>query len=280
MSDPNKENDLDLSAFDDFDDLNLDSLDSETPDASDSASTAALVDTTNHNAGDGLDLAGFDDDEAPTELADDSFSSADEFDSGGFEDAFTEDFGNEPHAEPVADFDSDILSGFSEPVEDVEETVQMPTGAMPPLSADTFEPEETDAKGKKKKAKKEKPPKEPKAKKEKKPKEPKAPKVKKEKKVKPPRDPNAPGLEIEDMFALGSAALLAVAVLGGAFLSLSISFVLTILVLLFGAIIVAVPLLLFKFKDKRSVYDVMLGVATIAFTVSALLVLTAWTRYW
>ena len=165
--------------------------------------------------------------------------------------------------------DQDILVGETPLVESLE---------MESLEADDFgsaapvvpQPEpETGKKGKK--AKKEKPPK---AKKE------KPPKVKKEKPPKKPRDPNAPGLRLEEMLALGACALLTVVFLILNVFSLG-NMMFLILMNIIAVVVIVVPFLLFKFgrESSLSLFDVSLGLAVIALSIGALLLLSVWKDY-
>ena len=189
-----------------------------------------------------------------------SLGSAEDFadlDFSGFEsaDSVEPDFSDSLE---IGGQDQDLLHDMVPQPEDMEVTVLAPAAAPEP---------EGGKKGKK--AKKEKPPK---VKKE------KPPKVKKEKPPKKPRDPHAPGLRVEDMVALGACALFAVVFLVCAVFSLG-SFIFLILMSIFAAIVIAVPLLLFKFGRESSLFDVGLGIAVIALSIGVILLLAVWSRY-
>ncbi len=212
-----------------------------------------------------LDFSGFDSESS--ELTD--FSAAETPAS------LDESYGDEEFNEFGESADQADPFGFASTSDDIEETVF--SGA--PVVAAVPEPEapepEVDKKGKK--AKKEKAPK---VKKEKPPKvkKEKPPKVKKEKPPKKPRDPNAPGLRMEDMLALGACALFAVIFLVLSVFSLgNIMFV--ILMDIIAVVIVLVPFLLFKFGRQVSFFDVSLGMAVIALSLGAILLLAVWSRY-
>ncbi len=115
-------------------------------------------------------------------------------------------------------------------------------------------------------------------KKGKKAKKAKPPKAKKEKPPKPPRDPNAPGLRVEEMLALGACVLLAVVFLVLSVFSLG-SMMFLILMDLIAVVIIAVPFLLYKSGREATLFDVSLGMAVIALSVGAILLLAVWKDY-
>ncbi len=223
-----------------------------------------------------LDFPEFDSESSETQGSADDFP---DLDFSGFDSESSEltDFSaDEAPAEPSEEFNefgessdqADPFDDFASTSDDIGETV---FASPAPIAAAVPEPEapepETGKKGKK--AKKEKPPK---VKKE------KPPKVKKEKPPKKPRDPNAPGLRMEDMLALGACALFAVIFLVLSVFSLgNIMFV--ILMDLIAVVVVLVPFLLFKFGRQVSFFDVSLGMAVIALSLGAILLLAVWSRY-
>ncbi len=213
-------------------------------------------------------------------------------DLGESENALSEDTsGSDPSLSDFGLSDFADLVGESEPAESDDFSAALDEEN----AADLAEPEavlsaaEVDEgkKGKKGKAKKEKPAK---AKKEKQPKvkKEKPPKVKKEKKPKPPkapRDPNAPGIRFEQILTLGACLLVAVVfvainvlvVLRGGMSAGTITFLVILDVI--GAIIFSVPFLFYKGHKTLTVFEVFLGVALIAISVGAILLLAEFYRY-
>lgn len=301
MSDP-REEDIDLNSNDDDLSLDFPAFDD------DFAASGELVDADPLDLDMDLDLdlnsidaEGSAESEFP-ELGG-SFESDDAFldsgNSGSVDDVDLGDFsdfsGSGDAFEPVGIL-GEPLGG-----QDIEETVL--GGAAVP-SGIVEEPEEEDGKKKKKKkekapkVKKEKPPKEKKEKahKVKKEKPPKVPKEKKEKplkvkKEKVPKTPRVPGdsdtagLQLPGMIAMGCCALLlviflianALVFLNGGLDGTNMMFLISMD--LIAVIVVAVPFLIYKARGEVSLFEVGLGVALVAVSIGAILLLAEWKNY-